>query len=237
MSTDATTPATPAAPTVRPSLTSKIAGIGPIHNPNSAALILTVSALATVINVLGGTTVALLNIPFLFLDTIGTFFVAATFGIRWGVLVGVVTNLVLGVTSGPTAIPFALVQIVIAVIVGWTANTVGYTWKGTLISGGLVALIAPIIGTAIAVALFGGLTGHGLDLVTLWLAQSGQSVFGAAFWSRLGSNLIDKLLTAFLVYAILKAIPVSLLKPRVRSRVAASGIPTPAEAATGGAEK
>lgn len=209
----------PATTAGRPSLTAKLVGTGTIHNPNALSLILTVSALSVVVNVVGGTAVALLNIPFLFPDTIGTFFVAATFGIRWGALVGIITNLVLGVTSGPTAIPFLIVQVIIAVIVGWTANTIGYTWKGATLSGILVALIAPVVGTTISVLLFGGLTGHGLDLITLWLAQSGQSVFGAAFWPRLGSNVIDKILTAFIIYAVLKAVPSTLLKPRYRGTV------------------
>lgn len=207
-------------PRVVPSLTKKLVGSGRIVNPNSAALILTTSALAVVINVVGGTAVGLLGLPFLFLDALGTFFAAAAFGIRWGILVGVITNLVLGVTSGPTSIPFLLVQVVIAVIVGTIANTIGYTWVGAALAGLIVAIIAPIIGTAIAVLLFGGLSGNGLDAITLWLVSTGQDIFGAAFWPRLGSNFIDKVLTAFIVYAALKAIPSNLLKPRHRENIA-----------------
>ncbi|MGO1537970.1 MAG: CD3073 family putative ECF transporter S component [Leucobacter sp.] len=217
-------------PRVTPALTKKILGTGRILNPNSAALLLTTSALAVVLNVVGGTAVALLGLPFLFLDAIGTFFIAAAFGIRWGILVGVITNLVLGVTSGPTAIPFLLVQVVIAIIVGTIANTVGYTWAGAALAGLLVAIIAPIVGTAIAVLVFGGITGSGLDVVTLWLVNAGQDIFGAAFWPRFGANVIDKVLTAFVVYAALKAIPSNLLKPRHREHIAVTdGSASPAE--------
>lgn len=187
-----------------------------VINPNAATLILTVSALAVVINVAGGTLVNLLAIPFLFLDAIGTFLVAGLFGIRWGILVGVVSNLVLGITSGPTSIPFALVQIVIAVIIGGLSNLWGYTLKTAIVGGAAVAVIGPLAGTAIAVAVFGGLTGGAVDVVVLWLEQAGQSAFGAAFWPRLGSNVIDKLATAFIVLAIIKAIPRTLIKPRYR---------------------
>lgn len=189
---------------------------GKLVDPNSVTLILTVSALAVVINVLGGTLVGLLGIPFLFLDAIGTFLVSALFGIRWGILVGVVSNLVLGVTSGPQVIPFALVQIVIAIIVGTISNIWGYNWVSALASGVLVAIIAPLVGTAIAVGVYGGLTGGTIDVLTLWLAQTGQDVFGAAFWPRLGSNIIDKIITAFVALAIIKAIPSSLIAPRYR---------------------
>jgi energy-coupling factor transport system substrate-specific component len=194
-------------------------------NPNSLSLLLTVSALAVVLNVLGGTLVGLLALPFLFLDTIGTFLVSALFGIRWGILVGVVSNLVLGVTSGPSAIPFALVQVAIAVIVGGISNRWGYTIKTALIAGGIVAIVAPLIGAAIAIAIFGGLTGGAIDVLVLWLEQAGQGVFGAAFWPRLGSNLVDKILTAFVTLAILKAIPESLVKRRYRGEAPAAATP------------
>jgi energy-coupling factor transport system substrate-specific component len=201
-------------------------------NPNSLSLVLTVSALAVVLNVVGGTVVGLLSLPFLFLDTIGTFLVAALFGIRWAILVGVVSNLVLGVTSGPSAIPFALVQVVIAVIVGFISDRWGYTVKTAPIAGGLVAIIAPLVGTAIAIGVFGGLTGGAIDVLVLWLEQTGQSAFGAAFWPRLGSNVVDKVLTAFVTLALLRAIPETLVKRRYRAAapVAASEVDTAAVA-------
>lgn len=192
----------------------------PLINPNSLSLVLTVSALAVVLNVVGGTLVGLLSLPFLFLDTIGTFLVSALFGIRWGILVGVVSNLVLGVTSGPSNIPFALVQVVIAIIVGFIANRWGYTIKTAPIAGIIVAVVAPLVGTFIAIAVFGGLTGGAIDVLVLWLEQSGQDAFGAAFWPRLGSNLVDKILTALVTLAIIKAIPATLVKPRVPATAA-----------------
>lgn len=215
-------------------MSAATASVSPIRgrlvNPDAATLILTVSALAVVINVVGGTLINLLAIPFLFLDAIGTFLVAGLFGIRWGILVGVVSNLVLGITSGPASIPFALVQIVIAVIIGGLSNRWGYTIKTAIVGGAAVAVIGPLVGTAIAVAVFGGLTGGSVDVVVLWLEQAGQSAFGAAFWPRLGSNVIDKLATAFIVLAIIKAIPTSLIKPRYRQQAQAEPEAAPAAA-------
>lgn len=195
---------------------------GRLIQPNPTTLLLTVSALAVVINVVGGTLVAMLGIPFLFLDAVGTFLIAAMFGVRWGILVGIVSNLLLGITSGPSAIPFALVQVVIAIIVGGISNRWGYaSIRSAAAAGLLVALIAPLVGTAIAVAVFGGLTGGPVDIAVLWLEQAGQEAFGAAFWPRLGQNLIDKVISAFLVLAIIKAIPTTLIKPRRRAQPSA----------------
>lgn len=189
---------------------------GRLVNPNSLSLILTVSALAVVVNVIGGTVVGLLAIPFLFLDAIGTFFVAALFGIRWGIVVGVITNLILGITTGPTVIPFALVQILLAIIVGGVANAWGYNRWSAGIAGLLAAVFGPALGASIAVAVFGGLTGRGIDVFVLWLSNSGQNIFSSAYLPRLGANLIDKILTAYIVLAILQLIPTSLVKRRRR---------------------
>lgn len=96
---------------------------------NKKTQIITISALAVAINVIAGTIVGSLKIPFLFLDTVGTIFTAAIFGPLWGILVGIVTNLVLGVTSGYTAIPFGLVNAVVGLVVGLLARKKGIAYQ------------------------------------------------------------------------------------------------------------
>ena len=175
--------------------------------------IITLGALSVAINVVAGTVIGALKVPFLFLDTIGTGFSAALFGPWWGALVGLLTNLVLGVTSSPTEIPFALVNIVVGLIVGYGARWFGFKFPVALIVGVIIGLVAPVIGTVIAVAVFGGLTGGGQDIFVLWLQKSGSSLVEAAFWPRLVDNLVDKILTALLVYGVLKTLPASLKEP------------------------
>lgn len=181
---------------------------------NQRTLVITLGALAVAINVVAGTVVSNLKIPFLFLDTVGTIFIAAVFGPLWGTLVGLLTNLVLGVTSGYTAIPFALVNVIVGLVVGYTARKNGYRFSSALISGIVLGLLCPIVGTIIAVGLFGGFTGGVQDVAVLWLKQAGTSLFAAAFLPRLGENLIDKILSALLVYYIVKNLPKSLINPR-----------------------
>ncbi|AHV97576.1 CD3073 family putative ECF transporter S component [Paenibacillus sabinae] len=181
---------------------------------NQRTLVITLGALAVAINVVAGTVVSNLKIPFLFLDTVGTIFIAAIFGPLWGALVGLLTNLVLGVTSGYTAIPFALVNVIVGLVVGYSARKNGYRFSSALISGIVLGLLCPIVGTIIAVGLFGGFTGGVQDVAVLWLKQAGTSLFAAAFLPRLGENLIDKILSALLVYYIVKNLPQSLINPR-----------------------
>ena len=84
---------------------------------NKNTKILLFCALAVVVNVVFGDFVSMLKIPLLFMDTIGTIFIAACYGMGYGVLTGVATNLLMGFTASPSAIPFALVNVVVAVVV------------------------------------------------------------------------------------------------------------------------
>lgn len=186
---------------------------------NQKTFVLGLCGLAIAINVLAGSIVSSLKIPLLFLDAIGTIFTAVLFGPFWAFGVGIVTNLVMGVTSGPTAIPFGLVNGGIGLVVGFIAKRYGFTWVSATFSGVLISIVAPLIGTPIAVALFGGLTGGGLDVFVLWLSQTGQSIFAATFIPRITSNFVDKILSCILVLLIMKQLPKSLLLKMGHSKV------------------
>lgn len=77
-----------------------------------------------------------------------------------------------------------------------------------LITGLLLSVVAPLIGTPIAVAVYGGLNGSGMDLVVLWLRSSGESVFASTFISRITGNFVDKIITCFLVTFMIARMPV-----------------------------
>lgn len=179
---------------------------------NKKSLILTFGAMSIALNVVLGTVVSALKIPLLFLDTIGTVLMAVLFGPWWGALVGFLTNVVMGVTTGPTAIFFGIVSVAIALVVGFMARKFDFTkWYIAVLTGLLLSVVAPLIGTPISVALFGGLNGSGMDIVVLWLRASGESVFASTFISRITGNFVDKIVTALLVMFLVTKLP-SLLK-------------------------
>ncbi|CEG25791.1 CD3073 family putative ECF transporter S component [Bacillus sp. B-jedd] len=169
----------------------------------------TFGALCIALNVVLGTIVSWMKIPLLFLDTIGTVLMAVLFGPWWGALVGVLTNIVMGVTTGPTAIFFGLVNVAIAIVVGFAARRFDFTkWYTALVTGFILSIVAPLIGTPIAVAVFGGLNGSGMDLVVLWLRSAGESIFASTFISRITGNFVDKIVTCLLVMMIIIKLPV-----------------------------
>lgn len=159
---------------------------------------------------------AILGGGLLFMDTVGTIFVAAFLGPIPGILTGVLTNLVNGVLSGPMEIPFLLVNAAVGAIVGLTAQkTKNYNILTAIIVGLVLAVVCPLIGTPIAVWLFGGLTGSGTDFIVLWLKSTGMKLIPSAFYARIVENLVDKVISSLLVFAVLKALPLSLLKDSI----------------------
>lgn len=166
---------------------------------NNQTKIIAICALAIAINVVVGRTVSALNIPLLFLDTLGTIFIAANYGMGWGVLVGIATNLLAAVMGGgATEIPFALVSVVVAIIIALVAKG-NFNYKKATIGGILIAIAAPVVGTLIRMTFFGGFTGSGTDILIAALRSTGQTVFASTFLATVASNLVDKLVSCLVV--------------------------------------
>lgn len=178
---------------------------------NSSTRKITFSAICIVVNIVFGTFVSMLNIPFLFLDTVGTILGSVILGPFWGMLIGGGTNLVLGVTTSPTNIPFALVNMAVGLIVGYVAKKKKFSYKEAIITGIILAVVCPLIGTPIAVLMFGGLSGSGADILVGMLIQSGQEIFTAAFIPRILSNLVDKPVSCIMVVLFISKMPKSFL--------------------------
>ncbi|MEH7109638.1 CD3073 family putative ECF transporter S component [Bacillus sp. JJ1764] len=171
-------------------------------------MILTYSAMGIALNVILGTVVSSLKIPLLFLDTIGTVLISVLFGPWWGVLTGGLTNVVLGATTGASAIFFGIVNIAIAVVVGFMSRKFDFTkWYIAILTGLILSVVAPLIGTPIAVAVYGGLNGSGMDLVVVWLRSAGESIFASTFLSRIAGNFVDKIITCMLVTFMISRLP------------------------------
>lgn len=178
---------------------------------NKTTYALVFSSIGIVINIVFGTVVSALQIPLLFLDTIGTVFTAVILGPFYGAAAGGLTNIIQGTITNPKAIPFALVNIAVGLIVGFIARRYKFNYKISVITGLILAVVAPLIGTPIAVWVFGGLTGDGADIIFTWLVQSGQRVFTAAFIPRITGNLIDKIATCIFVAFLIQRLPSNLL--------------------------
>jgi energy-coupling factor transport system substrate-specific component len=177
-------------------------------NSKNSSFKLVLSALAIAINIVLGTVVGLLNIPLLFLDTVGTIFSAALFGPWYGAAVGGLTNVIQGILTNPKDIPFALVNIAVGIIVGLIARRWKFNIVTSIITGLILSVVAPLIGTPIATYVYGGITGDFNDVFFTWLVKSGQSVFTAAFLPRIASNIVDKIASCIIVSLLISKLPV-----------------------------
>lgn len=169
------------------------------------------SAICIAVNLVLGTIVQSLKIPLIFLDTLGTILSAVMFGPFWGGTVGLLTNIIQGMITNPKNIPFAVVNLAIGLIVGYIAKRYTFNWVTALLTGLVLAVVAPLIGTPIAIWVYGGLTGGGTDILFLWLLKSGQKIFTAAFIPRITGNIVDKVTCALLVASLVRYFPASLL--------------------------
>jgi energy-coupling factor transport system substrate-specific component len=169
--------------------------------------ILTLIPVAIVINIVGGMLAGALKLP-IFLDSIGTMLSAVLLGPWLGALTGLLSNVFQGLLTDPVSIPFGLVNAVIGIVVGFLAKSRGFTdYVTPLLAGLILAILAPIIGAPIAVYLFGGVTGGGIDILYAMFMHQDMGIFKSAFLARIPANLLDKLLSAYLIMFIVRKLP------------------------------
>ncbi|SFH27737.1 energy-coupling factor transport system substrate-specific component [Desulfotomaculum arcticum] len=170
-------------------------------------VVVTIIPVGIGINIIGGLLAQTLKLP-IFLDSIGTILSAVMLGPWLGALTGLLSNVIQGLFTDPINIPFGIVNAVIGLVVGYLALKRGFEdYVTPLLAGLILAILAPIIGTPIAVYLFGGVTGGGIDLLYALLLNSGNEIFTSAFLARVPANLVDKLISAYLIMVIIRKLP------------------------------
>lgn len=164
------------------------------------------SSIGIVINIVLGLVVGMLHIPLLFMDTVGTIFVAVLCGPIYGAAAGALTNVVMGVLKDPREIPFLLVNLVIGLVVGYIAKKRKFDIKTAVVTGIILAVVAPVIGTPIAIYVYGGITGDFNDVFFVMMRNAGSTIFSSAFIPRITSNIIDKIVSCVIVSIVLSKI-------------------------------
>ncbi|MEG2936978.1 MAG: ECF transporter S component [Vagococcus sp.] len=163
--------------------------------------ILTLCALAICLNVAVGSLMTHLQMPFLYLDAIGTIFIAFNFSMKYAILTGLSTNLLLAVLFGPLAIPFSLVSMTVALVANLCAKK-EVTYKRAIIIGILLAAIGALVSAPIRVVLFGGFEGlqrKPSDLLVITLKASGRKLLIASYWGAFTDSFFDKIFSCLLV--------------------------------------
>lgn len=164
-------------------------------------------AIGIALNLALGQAASFLNLP-VFLDSIGTVLAAVLCGPVIGGLTGLLTNLLWGLLQGPTAAFFAPVAMMIGIAAGLLARAGLFRhWWQAAISGAVIAAALAVVAVPIRIYLFGGVTGSGADFAVAYLLKVGESLFGSVLITVIGTNLVDKIVTALLVWGIVRGLP------------------------------
>lgn len=162
-------------------------------------------------NIVLGIITSALGIP-LYLDTLGTVLTAAIIGPVPGIIVGALSNIITGLMYSVTDIPFCLVNMAVGLIVGFVAKKFKFTLVSAIITGLALSFICPAIGTPIGIYVYGGLNGSASDVLVMSLVQAGKDIFQASFLRNVASNLIDKVGTCVIAWALIRTIPMRFLE-------------------------
>jgi energy-coupling factor transport system substrate-specific component len=158
------------------------------------------------INFVGGQFALLLKLP-VYLDSIGTILVGATCGGLPGALVGAVSNVLNSITSPPTMV-FGILSIMFGLLAAWLAKRGVFTSLPlTLLSSIPFAFIGGVLGALLTIWVFGGLAVGGGALVVGALTAAGFDINTANFLAQVPMDILDKVPTVLVVYAILKGMP------------------------------
>lgn len=164
-------------------------------------------AFAIVLNMAVGQLVSMLKLP-IFLDSIGTILVGILAGPIAGGIAGLVTNLIWGLISSPVAAAFSPVAMVIGIVAGLCAKYgLFQSWWKVLIAGVIITVFNAIVAVPIRLYMFGGITGSGVDFMTAYMLALGKDLFGSVVVTVFTSNLLDKVVTVFIAWGIVKALP------------------------------
>ncbi|MDE3057154.1 MAG: ECF transporter S component [Bacteroidota bacterium] len=162
------------------------------------------------INLVMGEITALARIP-LYLDSIGTIFIAASCGMYAGVVCGILSNIVAGIIFNPMMIFFAPVSAVIGMISGWFGLHGGFRKLLTAAPLGILqGIISALVSAPIAAFVFGGMTLGGTDFLVLYFRSIGKSILDSVLYQGLTSDPVDKCVSYIIVALMLQRLPLSL---------------------------
>ena len=159
---------------------------------------------AVAINFTGFGIVKLLQLP-IFLDSIGTVFISLIAGPWIGITTAVITSLITGSFS-PEYFAFMPVSIIMAFCMGILAR---FKFKNIIIKTILCAFslvaIAILVSAPIRVYVYGGNTGNATAGITAFFLATGSNIWNAVFSTNLITETTDKIITAIVAMAIIKA--------------------------------
>lgn len=174
-----------------------------------STLSLLLISIGVAVNFVGDQLNSLLKLP-LYLDTIGTLLTAVLAGPWAGAVAGVLTNVVSGIAN-PISLAFIPVNLAVGLIAGYLAKKSFFAFPVNIVKWALAVLIVTAVSITVAAPIlvfaFGGLTGNGASLVAAAFIASGHNIWSSVIGWNGVFNLVDRIVSLFVVWAVIKVIP------------------------------
>jgi energy-coupling factor transport system substrate-specific component len=163
-------------------------------------------AICVCLNLGLGFLVSVLRLP-LYLDSIGTVLATALGGLWTGILSGVL-SVIIGSAYTPTLWAYAGTMSAIAVYASF-GRPFGYLTKPlpTVVFGVGLGVVCAVISAPVTAYVWKGVSLSGTDAVTTFFSAKGGSLLMGVILGGLVTDPIDKLVTSFVVFALLRAVP------------------------------
>jgi energy-coupling factor transport system substrate-specific component len=159
---------------------------------------------------IGQLTIAL-KIP-LYLDSIGTIFVAVLVGPYAGIIAGSFANIMAAAFGNPTMMFFIPVVMVIGAFTGFLAGKGWFKhWYLCAVGGIFQGVLAAAVSAPISSYLFGGTMMAGTDALVYFFRSMGHNILTSVFYQGLTSDPMDKTVSYLIVFFILRNLPLRLI--------------------------
>lgn len=158
------------------------------------------------VNFVGGQLAAILKLP-VYLDAIGTFFIAMLCGPWVSAVTGMLSNIVAGIAN-PSNFPFLPVGIIIGITAGFLAKKRMFTvWWKWIISILILSAVSILAAAPVVVLLYGGITGGGTSIITAVAMAAGANIWTAFFGTEGIFTVLDRIISFIICWLVIRVIP------------------------------
>ena len=170
-------------------------------------------AFAIILNLVGGQIALMLKLP-IYLDSMGTIFIAAIYGPFYGAMPSVLSGLILGMTSDIYAFYYVPVGMLLGLLTGlvWKRKQGNPAWL--FLGAFMVSVPASLISSLITAYLFGGITSSGSTLIVQLLAKKTLGLTMSCFIVQLCTDYLDRIISFVLIHSLLQKLPQHLIYRR-----------------------
>ena len=172
-------------------------------------------AFAICINFVGGQIALFLKLP-IYLDSIGTVFIASILGPFYGMLPNLISGLLMGMTVDIYSLYYAPVGIVLGFVTGLVYRK--FQPKKWQIFPAAVAITLPstLISSCITAFLFGGITSSGSSILVQLLSKTPLGMVGSCFVVQFVTDYIDRVLCLALAAVMIGALRKNMKESFIR---------------------